>query len=827
MALIVSATVWAHRSASAPDYNAAHTVAFWFKRTGPLSPGVFVVGNGLFSQEDLVEGATNDVFPVAVGNGFNLGAATTLTNAVWYFVAARRTSADTWELWRGDETNAAVLVGTATHNISSRGAASYIVVGARSTSGSQANPNAQYHGLRMWTAALSGAEIEAERLFTNAQRTANLWAQVSFVADGNDTSGNSRDFTLAGTPSYTAGPRIDLVDPPGWAAITGYAPLADAVVLREFVSPAETIAALAFWGASTPGQAAGASAGSSTASAAGASGATGTASAAGAAAVAGIGAALSATAGASSGTATAAATGAATRAGAGDSAGAATVAGVGAALGIGAGASAGAGTATGVGATAAAGSGEGVAAGASTASATGAALGTGTGSSAGTSTATSTGAGLATSAGGSAGASAATGGGAALSGGAGLAAGVGSSLGVGAAWWAAAGLAAGTSTATGGGASITAGRGAGASAGTSTATGRSPTNAAGAAAGASTATATSSATAAATGSSAGAATVTGVGRVKPGDGRGSVALGLATTGGAALGLARAGGVALGLARAGGVALTITTTGLFTGPSVATGAATGTSTAAGGGAARWAAAGLAGGTSTAAGVGRSTGPAVVAAAILARTPIAYWKLDETSGVVAADSSGNGRDGAYTRVTLGGSFAPFVAPTFVDAASNAGYADCYSAGLAGAIPAGGMTMLVFGRVETLASKTALAINVNGANFAQLIMLSNGTPGLRYSAGALVNVSAATPLALNQWAQIAATIAAPGTARLYVNGAQVSTGALASAYTGTPAEILVGGSAFFGGTPWRDQLAHVAIFPTVLSAADIAAIYAASGL
>jgi len=263
---------------------------------------------------------------------------------------------------------------------------------------------------------------------------------------------------------------------------------------------------------------------------------------------------------------------------------------------------------------------------------------------------------------------------------------------------------------------------------------------------------------------------------------------------------------LSLARSGGASLGLS---LSTGPSAVPGV------------------GSSAGTSTAAGGGASTGPAVVAAAILARSPIAYWKLDETSGTTAADSSGNGRDGAYTRVTLGGSFAPFVAPTFVDAASSAGYASGHSAGLAGTIPAGGMTMLVFGRVETLASKTAIAINVNGTNFAQLIMLSNGTPRLRYNAGALVNVSASTPLALNQWAQIAATIAAPGTARLYVNGVQVSTGTLAAAYTGTPAEILVGGSAFFGGTPWRDQLAHVAIFSTVLSAADIAAIYAASGL
>jgi len=209
VAFTASATVWAHRTASLWDFNSAHTVSFWFRRNSTLAPGVFVIGNTLFSQEDLVEGATNDVFPVAVGNGFNLGAATTLTASVWYFVSARRTSSTVWELYIGDETNAAVLVGTATHNISSRGAASYAVLGARDTTGSQAQTDASYDSLKVWSVALSAAEIETERLFQNAQRTTNLWAQVPFQADGFDTSGNSRDFTLAGSPSYVTGPSIN------------------------------------------------------------------------------------------------------------------------------------------------------------------------------------------------------------------------------------------------------------------------------------------------------------------------------------------------------------------------------------------------------------------------------------------------------------------------------------------------------------------------------------------------------------------------------------------------------------------------------------------
>lgn len=47
---------------------------------------------------------------------------------------------------------------------------------------------------------------------------------------------------------------------------------------------------------------------------------------------------------------------------------------------------------------------------------------------------------------------------------------------------------------------------------------------------------------------------------------------------------------------------------------------------------------------------------VATAILALNPIGYWKLDETSGSTAFDSSGFGRDGVYNGPTLGGQLGP---------------------------------------------------------------------------------------------------------------------------------------------------------------------------
>lgn len=53
----------------------------------------------------------------------------------------------------------------------------------------------------------------------------------------------------------------------------------------------------------------------------------------------------------------------------------------------------------------------------------------------------------------------------------------------------------------------------------------------------------------------------------------------------------------------------------------------------------------------------------ASKMLFYSPVAYWKLDETSGTNAADSSGNGRNGTYNGVTLNATTAPDGSPAGV--------------------------------------------------------------------------------------------------------------------------------------------------------------------
>src|SRR2546427_12015435 len=62
----------------------------------------------------------------------------------------------------------------------------------------------------------------------------------------------------------------------------------------------------------------------------------------------------------------------------------------------------------------------------------------------------------------------------------------------------------------------------------------------------------------------------------------------------------------------------------------------------------------GGASTAA---SPTTPPSYRASVLADHPVAYWRLDEETGTVMVDASGNGNDGAYAgAVTLGQPGAP---------------------------------------------------------------------------------------------------------------------------------------------------------------------------
>src|SRR5690606_31891259 len=65
--------------------------------------------------------------------------------------------------------------------------------------------------VRVWAAALSQAELEAEMASATVVRTANLWGDWPLDGDANDISGNGRNLTASGTVAWVDGP--DLSEP--------------------------------------------------------------------------------------------------------------------------------------------------------------------------------------------------------------------------------------------------------------------------------------------------------------------------------------------------------------------------------------------------------------------------------------------------------------------------------------------------------------------------------------------------------------------------------------------------------------------------------------
>lgn len=217
-------------------------------------------------------------------------------------------------------------------------------------------------------------------------------------------------------------------------------------------------------------------------------------------------------------------------------------------------------------------------------------------------------------------------------------------------------------------------------------------------------------------------------------------------------------------------------------------------------------------------------------VIALSPILYYPMAEPSGTTATDESGNARNGTYTAVTLAqtgigdgrtaGSFdgstsvcnaygASFVAAFNKDEGTIAGWAKVAAAGV----------------WTDAAARQMVRFLADGSN---LIIIRKTTTNnqiqLQYVAGG-TNKNINTTFSLTTWFHWALTWSkAADQVKAYINGAQVGatltglgtwSGALASGNTVFGA----GGSAAF--EVWSGTLAHIAVWNTPLSAANVLAL------
>jgi len=202
-------------------------------------------------------------------------------------------------------------------------------------------------------------------------------------------------------------------------------------------------------------------------------------------------------------------------------------------------------------------------------------------------------------------------------------------------------------------------------------------------------------------------------------------------------------------------------------------------------------------------------------VLADNPLAYYRLDETSGITAFDSSGNARHGVYSGVALGGTGA---------VPSNA------AAGFNGTSSYVDLSSHVWG--GTSAVSIEAWINVAGfvhggfhavvsaltGHFVHLQLNDLGGNNVAYTDSALVALPVVSPLPINTWRHVVLSVTS-GNSRLYVDGVLIGTDTHAFTSVTSPAHLRIG-SGFGGLRFFNGSIDEVAIYNTALTQADVTA-------
>ena len=189
------------------------------------------------------------------------------------------------------------------------------------------------------------------------------------------------------------------------------------------------------------------------------------------------------------------------------------------------------------------------------------------------------------------------------------------------------------------------------------------------------------------------------------------------------------------------------------------------------------------------------------AILADSPLAYYRLGETSGTSAAEISGTNLDGTYVGGVQLGAHGPLLADTNSAVQLNgssgyvqlpAGFAD-FSGGFSAEMWVYPTAVGSWQRLFDLGNGSA-SNNIGLARVAN----SNDLEFFVYSGGSVVGAVTATGvLELNTWQHFAVTMSAGGAVAIYKNGQQVAAGT-----SGLP-QNTTRTSNYLGKSNWADAL------------------------
>jgi len=213
-------------------------------------------------------------------------------------------------------------------------------------------------------------------------------------------------------------------------------------------------------------------------------------------------------------------------------------------------------------------------------------------------------------------------------------------------------------------------------------------------------------------------------------------------------------------------------------------------------------------------------------------LAYWPMAESSGSVALDSSGNGRNGAYTGVTLGvaGIGDGRTAASF-DASTS--YNNVYGASLAGAFSGAEGSFSIWAKVSGSGvwtdgvTRRVIYFLVDASNRVGIFKpTASNEMDCLYVAGGTSLGAAKTTFSPTGWFHLGLTWSKTADQMIfYVNGVAITPvstglGVFAGALSSTQTII---GSLNTGAAAqvWSGFLAHAAVWNTPLSAAQVAAL------
>jgi Concanavalin A-like lectin/glucanases superfamily len=217
-----------------------------------------------------------------------------------------------------------------------------------------------------------------------------------------------------------------------------------------------------------------------------------------------------------------------------------------------------------------------------------------------------------------------------------------------------------------------------------------------------------------------------------------------------------------------------------------------------------------------------------AKIAALGPIQYLPMDEPSGSVAFDRSGNGRNGAYTGVALGqpGIGDGRTAAAFDGATS---YCNMYSPSLALAFSGAAGSQIIWCKVGAPGvwtdgvTRRAMYMLVDASNRAGLFKptTSNEIDCL-YVAGGTALGAAKTAFSPTIWFHLGLTWNKVADQMIfYVNGAAItpiSTGLGTFAGSLSSTQTLIGSLSTAAAQVWNGLMAHAAVFNRALSASEV---------